>query len=1102
MSVDLETTSFVPSSQNRRGSLPSWLKARQEFGVSPFERTQKRFRVQPAKLSYVAAWNPSRMNNMMLAVGPSSFAASLCDDDDSSGSQAHDDFSENTEESVSDEEISEIDSAVHEDGSEDSPDDGSCQLLNNSEDNLQPNEVASEQYMQNQRTTTEQSGAATTWTAPASERFQSRRASIKHSGCINTACWMDCPWRFCESEKSIWYTKESGDCPTQLVTSGDDRCIMLWDLRDSMGSGLVIPWKSHTPFGYREDKATPERRLPSLSKHKKNLSAPLSGRVIPLVSFRTGHRGNVFHVTPVKFQPGKVLTCGADGYLRISDLTAELSSVVVHPHGEEDLASILGFGSAMAYSHQMVTENMGLICSERGLHRFDLRLSPREQQNQSLLRSLENGTTGSRDDSCKACALWTHGGRSGESNYVFTGGSSEFVSLYDLRMEGGNKSRILQRYKPKNLETNGRVSVSGLDVSKNGKELLVSYESDQIYTFPIFHNAISQAGPSINELDSCHKNFSSDPAEAISESASYGGHLNRFTFLKNAKYAGPSDEYICTGSDSGHAWVYERATGSVVSFLKADASTCNGVLPHPSLPFLVTYGIDSTAKLWRATLPVDDKMDDSPVGRKKKYKSTAYRPSPVTSKWNGVQALLNRFSDGDPQILLPDFIPSTNDMKTIFRLPLMGNAASRPVIENALSELPTTLRQNHYECYGALREGLETPVNHPLIDVAVSIILIRLRHQADRLGLPWNLSQPWVFEQRESIDAANLVPDNPSDWIYFDPNMMLDSFDPRSHFNIEEFPLLLAQRECFRKLGGEEVPCLVPWLDPSKQKTEQNEDPAWSIPDEKVPRSAFCLRSRKLLLETIKLLKTAGNGAMQEGKWDAAARWYDKAIQYCAVAMMKYPSLENYLTDLSGHVSLVTGADKRSRQVIAVWSPLTHLLVTIRLNMALLLTKQHSSSHPCPLMKGQSLLSLSIESAKAALEILLPFAQTPNEVRVSSCDADRFDYVLRTDEAPETYTTAKYLLSKAYFRLGTAQLGKGKYSDAVEALERCVTNSTSTLTPATMEKGGTVDALVLRRLREAKRKCRNRRKRCRARFERLSAQAVSGDDGDPPPVAR
>jgi len=52
-------------------------------------------------------------------------------------------------------------------------------------------------------------------------------------------------------------------------------------------------------------------------------------------------------------------------------------------------------------------------------------------------------------------------------------------------------------------------------------------------------------------------------------------------------------------------------SGTVASLLKADKTTCNGVVPHPTLPFFLTYGIDSTAKLWRATVPVSDDVDDS-----------------------------------------------------------------------------------------------------------------------------------------------------------------------------------------------------------------------------------------------------------------------------------------------------------------------------------------------------------------------------------------------------------------------------------------------------------------------------------------------------------
>jgi hypothetical protein len=74
--------------------------------------------------------------------------------------------------------------------------------------------------------------------------------------------------------------------------------------------------------------------------------------------------------------------------------------------------------------------------------------------------------------------------------------------------------------------------------------------------------------------------------EPLAELASYGAHLNRSTFLKNARHAGPRDEYVCSGSVSGHAWVYEKATGAVFCFWMADNSTCNEVIPHPFFRFL------------------------------------------------------------------------------------------------------------------------------------------------------------------------------------------------------------------------------------------------------------------------------------------------------------------------------------------------------------------------------------------------------------------------------------------------------------------------------------------------------------------------------------
>ena len=84
------------------------------------------------------------------------------------------------------------------------------------------------------------------------------------------------------------------------------------------------------------------------------------------------------------------------------------------------------------------------------------------------------------------------------------------------------------------------VSVSGLDLSKDRQELLVSYESDQIYTFPVFPQIKSPAGPTLDQIRELNDSPSGGVRE-LNELAAYGGHLNRFTFLKVRNFENECD---------------------------------------------------------------------------------------------------------------------------------------------------------------------------------------------------------------------------------------------------------------------------------------------------------------------------------------------------------------------------------------------------------------------------------------------------------------------------------------------------------------------------------------------------------------------------------
>lgn len=103
--------------------------------------------------------------------------------------------------------------------------------------------------------------------------------------------------------------------------------------------------------------------------------------------------------------------------------------------------------------------------------------------------------------------------------------------------DGGPPSKMVQLYRPRDLTETSLVSVSGIDISKNKKELLVSYENDQIYSFPICPNAANASGPTVDELSKL-SNQMEEQETVQHELCAYGGHLNRYTFLKVSDNAG------------------------------------------------------------------------------------------------------------------------------------------------------------------------------------------------------------------------------------------------------------------------------------------------------------------------------------------------------------------------------------------------------------------------------------------------------------------------------------------------------------------------------------------------------------------------------------
>jgi len=78
----------------------------------------------------------------------------------------------------------------------------------------------------------------------------------------------------------------------------------------------------------------------------------------------------------------------------------------------------------------------------------------------------------------------------------------------------------------------------------------------------------------------------------------YTGHCNLKTDIKEATFFG--DKYICSGSDDGRCFIWDKESGKLVNILSdVDEEVVNTVRKHPYFPVLAMSGIDSTIKIWQ-----------------------------------------------------------------------------------------------------------------------------------------------------------------------------------------------------------------------------------------------------------------------------------------------------------------------------------------------------------------------------------------------------------------------------------------------------------------------------------------------------------------------
>lgn len=115
-------------------------------------------------------------------------------------------------------------------------------------------------------------------------------------------------------------------------------------------------------------------------------------------------------------------------------------------------------------------------------------------------------------------------------------------------------------------------------------------------------NSSSSSPPELDDSTSSSSSYSSEEDDtAISTKYDYVtqkffGHRNARTMIKEANFWG--DDFILSGSDCGHIFIWNRHNGELINLLRADCHVVNCVQAHPYLPILASSGIDYNVKIW------------------------------------------------------------------------------------------------------------------------------------------------------------------------------------------------------------------------------------------------------------------------------------------------------------------------------------------------------------------------------------------------------------------------------------------------------------------------------------------------------------------------
>lgn len=173
------------------------------------------------------------------------------------------------------------------------------------------------------------------------------------------------------------------------------------------------------------------------------------------------------------------------------------------------------------------------------------------------------------------------------SNHFAVGGSDEFARVYDIRKyqldATSNSDAPFNTFCPLHLIGSNHVQITGLAFSSQS-ELLVSYNDELIYLFQK-NMGLGGSPSAASELNT------------LEQARVFSGHRNART-VKGVSFFGPNDEYVLSGSDCGHIFIWKKKDAKLVRSMVGDQQVVNQFEAHPHIPIVASCGMDDDVKIW------------------------------------------------------------------------------------------------------------------------------------------------------------------------------------------------------------------------------------------------------------------------------------------------------------------------------------------------------------------------------------------------------------------------------------------------------------------------------------------------------------------------